>query len=103
LYFFFSHPANQYHVREYNERELINLLSQRFQIIACYGQAFVPWWLVLWPVQVFIKAFCRVLGTAKAHDFKDNLYSNRGNVEVTLKKSVFRIPKYWVISCVCPA
>jgi 2-polyprenyl-3-methyl-5-hydroxy-6-metoxy-1,4-benzoquinol methylase len=102
LYCFFGHPANQYHVREYNERELINLLSQQFHIIACYGQAFVPWWLVFWPVQVFIKAFCRVLGTAKARDFKDNLYSNRGNVEVVLKKSVFRIPKYWVISCVHP-
>jgi SAM-dependent methyltransferase len=99
LHCFFGHPADKYHVREYTEHELLNLLAQRFQIIACYGQAFVPWWLVFWPVQVFIKAFCRILGTAKARDFKDNLYSNRGNVEVTLKKSVFRIPKYWVISC----
>jgi 2-polyprenyl-3-methyl-5-hydroxy-6-metoxy-1,4-benzoquinol methylase len=99
LYRFFGHPAGKHHVREYTERELLNLLSQRFHIAACYGQAFVPWWLVFWPVQVFIKAFCRILGTIKARDFKDNLYSNRGNVEVTLKKSAFRIPKYWVISC----
>jgi 2-polyprenyl-3-methyl-5-hydroxy-6-metoxy-1,4-benzoquinol methylase len=99
LHSFFGHPANKHHVREYTERELINLLSQRFHIIACYGQAFVPWWLVFWPVQVFIKAFCRILGTTKARDFKDNLYSNRGNVEVILTISAFRIPKYWVISC----
>ncbi len=102
LYFFFGHPANKYHVREYNQRELLNLLSRRFHIIARYGQAFVPWWLVFWPVQVFIKAFCRILGTTKARDFKDNLYSNRGNVEVTLTKYTFRIPKYWVITCVLP-
>lgn len=102
LYCFFGRPANKYHVREFTERELLNLLSRCFQIIACYGQAFVPWWLVFWPVQVFIKFICRILGTTKARDFKDNLYSNRGNVEVTLKKSVFRIPKYWVISCVRP-
>jgi SAM-dependent methyltransferase len=100
MYCFFGHPANIYHVREYTERELLDLLSQRFQIAACFGQAFVPWWLVFWPVQVFIKAICRILGTTKARDFKDNLYSNRGNVEVTQKKSAFRIPKYWVISCV---
>jgi ubiquinone/menaquinone biosynthesis C-methylase UbiE len=103
LHCFFGHPANKYHVREFTERELLNLISQRFQIAACYGQAFVSWWLVFWPMQVFIKALCRILGTTKARDFKDNLYSNSGNVEVTLKKSVFRIPKYWVISCVRPA
>jgi SAM-dependent methyltransferase len=100
FYCLFGHPASKYHVREYNERELLNLLLKRFHIVACYGQAFVPWWLVFWPVQVFIKAFCRILGTTKARNFKDNLYSNGGNVEVALKKSVFRIPKYWVISCV---
>jgi ubiquinone biosynthesis O-methyltransferase len=100
MYCFFGHPANIYHVREYTEHELINTLSKRFHIVACYGQAFVPWWLVFWPVQVFIKAFCRILDTANARDFKDNLYSNRGSVEVTQKKSAFRIPKYWVISCV---
>jgi 2-polyprenyl-3-methyl-5-hydroxy-6-metoxy-1,4-benzoquinol methylase len=100
LYCYFGRPANKHHVREYTERELLNLLSTRFHIVACYGQAFVPWWLVFWPVQVFIKAVCRILGTTKARDFKDYLYSNRGNVEVTLKKSAFRIPKYWVISCV---
>jgi 2-polyprenyl-3-methyl-5-hydroxy-6-metoxy-1,4-benzoquinol methylase len=99
LHSFFGHPANKHHVREYTERELINLLSQRFHIIACYGQAFVTWWLVFWPVQIFIKAFCRILGTTKARDFKNNLYSNQGNVEVILTKSAFRIPKYWVISC----
>jgi O-antigen biosynthesis protein len=103
LYCFYGHPANKYHVREYTERELLSLLSRRFQIVACYGQAFVLWWLVFWPVQVFIKAFCRILGTTKARDFKDNLYSNRGNVEVKLKKLAFRIPKYWVICCVRPA
>jgi ubiquinone/menaquinone biosynthesis C-methylase UbiE len=102
LYCFFGRPANKHHVREYTERELLNLLSQRFRIVVCYGQAFVPWWLVFWPVQVFIKAFCRILGTTKARNFKDNLYSNEGNVEVVLKKSAFRIPKYWVISCVRP-
>jgi SAM-dependent methyltransferase len=102
LYCFFRRPANKYHVREYNERELIDLLSHRFHIKAYYGQAFVLWWFVFWPVQVFIKAACRILGTTNARDFKDNLYSNRGNVEVTLKKTGFRIPKYWVISCVRP-
>lgn len=102
LYCISRRPANKYHVREYTERELINLLSHRFQIVACYGQAFVHRLLVLWPVQVFIKTTCRILGSIKARDFKDNLYSNKGNVEVILKKSVFRIPKYWVICCIRP-
>jgi 2-polyprenyl-3-methyl-5-hydroxy-6-metoxy-1,4-benzoquinol methylase len=100
MYFFFRHPGNKYHVREYTERELLNLLSTRFQIKACYGQAFVPRWLVFWPVQFLVKSVCRILGTAKARDFKDNLYGNRGDVEVTPKISASRIPQFWVIPCV---
>jgi SAM-dependent methyltransferase len=100
MHCFFGHPANKYHVREYTEREFLNLLQTRFQIKACYGQAFVPWWLVFWPVQFFIKSFCRILGTAKARDFKDNLYSNGGNVAVTPRESASGIPKFWVVSCV---
>jgi len=100
MYFFQRHPANRHHVREYTGRQLISLLSTRFEIKARYGQAFLAWWLVFWPVQVCIKSFCRILGTAKARAFKDNLYSNGGNVEVMPKESGSRIPKYWVISCV---
>jgi 2-polyprenyl-3-methyl-5-hydroxy-6-metoxy-1,4-benzoquinol methylase len=99
MYFFQRHPANPYHIREFTGPELIGLLSTRFEIKACHGQAFLPWWLVFWPVQFCIKSFCRILGTAKARVFKDNLYSNGGNVEVMPKESVSRIPKYWVISC----
>jgi ubiquinone/menaquinone biosynthesis C-methylase UbiE len=100
MYFFLGRPANKYHVREYTERELLSLLSTRFRIKTCYGQAFVPRWLVFWPVQFLVKSFCRMLGTARARDFKDNLYDNGGNVEVIPKTSVFRIPKYWVIHCI---
>jgi 2-polyprenyl-3-methyl-5-hydroxy-6-metoxy-1,4-benzoquinol methylase len=102
MYRFTGHPANRHHVQEYTESELLDLLSSRFQIKACYGQAFVPRWLVFWPVQFVIKSFCRLLGTAKARDFKDNLYSNGGNVEVTPKVSVSGIPNYWVICCIRP-
>jgi SAM-dependent methyltransferase len=103
LYCFLGHPQNVYHFREYSERELLDLLSTRFQINACYGQAFVPWWLVFWPVQMIIKSVCRILGTNKAFAFRDNLYSNRGNVEVMPRESgSLSIPKFWVISCVRP-
>jgi ubiquinone/menaquinone biosynthesis C-methylase UbiE len=102
MYRFIGHPANKYHVREYTGRELMDLLSTRFQIQACYGQAFVSRWLVFWPVQFFVKSFCRILGPAKARDFKDNLYSNKGNVEVTPRESASGIPKFWVVSCIRP-
>ena len=42
LHCFLGHPKNPFHVREYTERELLDLLSTRFQIRACYGQGFVP-------------------------------------------------------------
>ena len=101
LYWLKRRPANQHHVREYTERELLDLLSKRFQIQAIYGQGFVARWLVFWPVQFLIKSFCRLLGTAKARDFKDKLYSNGGNVEVTAKElGRGRIPKFWLVSCV---
>jgi O-antigen biosynthesis protein len=100
MHFFLGHPRNPFHVREYDERELIHLLSSRFQIEAIFGQAFLPHWLVFWPVQVFIKAFCHILGTPNAREFKDQLYSKGGRVEVTPREGESRIPKFWVISCI---
>ena len=99
---FLGHPANPHHVREYIERELLDLLSTRFEINACYGQSFIPPLLVFWPVQVTIRTFCRILGASKARDFKDNLYSNWGNVDVKPKEMRSGIPKFWVICCVRP-
>lgn len=101
MHCFLGHPQNPYHVREYTERELLNLLSTRFQIETCYGQGFVSRPLVFWPVQFLIKAFCRILGTPKAIHFRDDLYSDGGNVEVRPKNGS-RIPKFWVISCIRP-
>jgi 2-polyprenyl-3-methyl-5-hydroxy-6-metoxy-1,4-benzoquinol methylase len=102
MYRILGRPTNKHHVREYTEVELLNLLSTRFQIEALHGQAFVPWWLVIWPVQFCIKSFCRLLGTKRARNFKDNLYTAGGNVEVLKKPSTSWIPKFWVVSCVRP-
>jgi len=101
LHCFRGRPSNSHHVREYTERELLDLLATRFEIEACYGQGFTARWLVFWPVQFFIKSFCRLLGTAGLRNFKDNLYAGGGNVEVTPKHlGRGKIPKFWVISCV---
>jgi ubiquinone biosynthesis O-methyltransferase len=99
-YWYFGHPRNPYHAREYTERELLDLLSTRFQIKACYGQAFVPQWLVFWPVQYVIRVFRGIFNTARVRDFRDNLYSDRRNYKVVPKKSGTHVPNYWVISCV---
>lgn len=102
LHCFLGHPQNPYHICEYTERELLDLLSTRFQIEACYGQGFVPRWLVFWPIQFIVKAFCRILGMTKVSNFRDALYSNWGNVEVELKGLQSGIPKFWVIACTRP-
>jgi 2-polyprenyl-3-methyl-5-hydroxy-6-metoxy-1,4-benzoquinol methylase len=102
MYRFFGRPTNKHHVREYTEHELLSLLSTRFQIEALHGQAFVPWWLVIWPVQFCIKSLCRLIGTKRARKFKDNLYTDGGNVEVLQKPSTSRIAKFWVVSCIRP-
>jgi ubiquinone/menaquinone biosynthesis C-methylase UbiE len=101
-YWYFGHPTNPYHAREYTERELLDLLSTRFQIKACYGQEFVPQWVVFWPVQYIIRVFRGIFNTAKVRAFRDNLYSNRGNYDVVPKESRTQVPNYWVISCVRP-
>jgi len=99
---FTRRPSNKYHVREWVGREFLDLLSTRFQIDSCYGQEFLSWWLVWWPIQVFIKAGCRILRSSWAREFVEVVYSNRGNVEVMPPRSRWRIPKYWVISCIRP-
>lgn len=102
LYWLFRRPQNPYHVRELSERELLKVLSRRFQIEARFAQAFVPGWLVFWPVQVAIKAFCRIVGTPTLFSFRNNLYSNGGRVEVIPAEGASGIPKFWVILCKKP-
>jgi ubiquinone/menaquinone biosynthesis C-methylase UbiE len=96
-------PANRYHIHEYTRRDLLTLLAKRFRIENWYGQAFVPRWLVLFPVQFTIKAACRMLGNAKARDFKENLYSNQHNVKVIPWPGHHAvIAKFWVVLCTRP-
>lgn len=99
LFWLFRRPQNHFHVREMSERELLKQLSSRFQIETRFGQAFVPYWLVFWPIQLIIKAFCRLVRSPALFKFRDNLYSNGGDVEVTKAETTSGIPKFWVILC----
>ena len=102
LYWLFRRPQNRFHVRELSERELLNVLSRRFQIEVRFGQAFVSRWFVFWPVQVAIKVFCRLIRSRELLKFRDDLYSNGGHVEVIVADWVSGIPKFWVILCKKP-
>jgi ubiquinone/menaquinone biosynthesis C-methylase UbiE len=102
LYWLFRRPQNHFHVRELSERELLKVLSRRFQIEVRFGQAFVPSCFVVWPVQVAIKIFCRLVQSPRLIKFRDNLYSNGGHVEVIPANGVSGIPKFWVILCKKP-
>lgn len=97
LYWLFRRAQNPYHVRELSGRELQKALSTNFDIEALFGQAFVPRWVVFWPVQVAIKTFCRILRSAALYNFRDKLYSNGGRVEVIPVNGTSSIPKFWVV------
>jgi SAM-dependent methyltransferase len=99
LYWLFRRPQNHFHVRELSERELLKVLSVFFWIETRYGQAFVPHWLVVWPVQVAIKAFCRLVRSPALIRFRDNLYTNGRSFEVIPADGASGIPKFWVVLC----
>lgn len=99
LYWLFRRPQNPFHVKELSERKLLKVLSRRFRIEARFGQAFVPRWLVIWPVQVAIKSFCRVFRSPALDRFRDSLYSNGGHVEVIPADRASGIPKFWLVLC----
>jgi SAM-dependent methyltransferase len=102
LHPFLGHPKNPFHVREYTKSEFLGLLSTRFQIKACYGQAFVPGWRVFWPIQVLIKVLCRFFGEVKGREVRDRLYNNSGHVEVVHTNKNSGIANFWVAVCIRP-
>jgi 2-polyprenyl-3-methyl-5-hydroxy-6-metoxy-1,4-benzoquinol methylase len=102
MYLFRRRPTNQFHVREYTRRELLDLLSTRFQIKGCYGQRFVPGLFVLWPVQVLLRTISRLPGMSRVRAFKDKLYSHGADAEVTPQPSGDQVAKFWVVACVRP-
>ena len=102
LHCFLGRPQNPYHVREYTERELLELLSTRFEITASYGQEFVSRWLVFWPVQFFVKVFFRLIGATKGSRLRNYIYGDRGNVAVIEKTSRTSVPNFWIFACSRP-
>jgi len=93
-------PQNPHHVREFTGQELCKALRRRFEIESLYGQAFLSRWLVAWPVQVLIKAGCRIANREGIFKWRDDVFSNQGNVEVVAAtERVSMIPKYWVVHC----
>jgi len=102
LYWLLGRPQNRFHVCELSERELLKLLSRRFQVEGRFGQGFVSRWLVFWPVQVVFKGFCRLIRSSRLFKFRDLLYSGGGQVEVIPADGVAGIPKFWVILCKKP-
>jgi len=99
LYGFTGRPANPFHVREYDEKELLEVLSAHFEIEAKYGQRFVRRWLAFWPVQFLFRLFCRLPGLQRARALKDRIYSHGAPADVT-EAPGSSIPKFWVISCI---
>ena len=97
MYLFTRRPANQFHVHEYTRTELLDLLGREFKVEECLGQGFVARWLVWWPVQFAIKTACRLLNTSRARTFKDQLYSDHGNVKVISGAGRSAIAKFWVV------
>ncbi len=101
MHCFRGRPTNPFHLREYTEAELHNLLSKHFQIKACYGQRFTRDWLVFWPVQVVLKAISRIPGMTKVRQFKDHSFSCGGDVDV-LPMPAGKVAKILVFACVRP-
>jgi ubiquinone/menaquinone biosynthesis C-methylase UbiE len=101
---FTGRPANEFHVREYNRRELVRLLSQYFKIEEMHGQNFVNGFMALLPVQLAVKPLCYFLRGLGAQKFTQRVYYDATGPDVQPERDQgWAIPRFWVVRCTKPS
>jgi O-antigen biosynthesis protein len=101
LYLLSGRPRNTFHAREFTRSELLELLTRRFEVQECLGQAYVNRALAFWPVQVFFKGFCNLLRRFGAYRFVERHYHLASGLEVRRRDK--GIARFWLVKCMKPA
>ena len=96
-------PSNPFHIREYSRRELIDLLSRRFEIVEEFGQNFANPVLCLLPIQATIKAAAYALRNFGGQRVSNALYYGGTGPIVRSARNRWGIAGYWVMLCRRPA
>jgi ubiquinone/menaquinone biosynthesis C-methylase UbiE len=96
-------PSNPFHVREYTRKELIDLLSRRFEIVEEFGQNFANPILCLLPIQAAIKAAAYALRNFGGQRVSNALYYGGTGPTVRSARNRWGIAGYWVMLCRRPA
>ena len=99
LFPFLRRPQNKFHVHEFTQRELVDLLEHDFVVHECLGQVPIHRFFAFWPVQLALKSIARVFQRIGGGRLKSAVYGDSGGVEVKRIPSKAWIPKYWVVRC----
>ena len=75
-------PNNPFHIREYTRDVFILVLREKFQVVECVGQSYIPRSLVFWPTQVALKAACYAFRSLGAYGIIDRIYHNPNSTAV---------------------
>jgi ubiquinone/menaquinone biosynthesis C-methylase UbiE len=99
LFPFIRRPQNRYHVREFTQKELVELLSSHFIVHECLGQVPIHKLFVFWPIQFVLKSLGRIFRSFGGARLKEAVYGDARGAAVERVSSRAWVPKYWVFRC----
>jgi O-antigen biosynthesis protein len=99
LFPFLGRPQNKFHIREFTQQELLELLKPYFAVKECLGQVPIHRFFVFWPIQFALKSIARIFRFLGGERLKNAIYGDGGGVTVKQMPSRAWIPKYWVVHC----
>jgi ubiquinone/menaquinone biosynthesis C-methylase UbiE len=93
-------PNNPFHLFEYTRDALLLDVRKSFDVRQMAGQSFVPRWLAFWPVQILVKAVCRLSRGIGGYTLADAWYHNPNDVDVLPVASQLALePTIFVLRC----
>jgi ubiquinone/menaquinone biosynthesis C-methylase UbiE len=91
-------PNNPFHLREYTRDEFVSVVEERFRVVECLGQNFIPNALAFWPVQVALKAACHGFRSLGAYRYIDEIYHHEASTSVeSPQEHRGRLATYWLL------
>lgn len=93
-------PNNPFHVVEYTEQSLRDVLASRFAVEDFFGQCFVSKLYSFWPLQVLLKGSCFLFRRFGAYRFIRRVYHvGSGFAVQAAALHPDAIARYWVVRC----
>jgi len=100
LYPLASKPRNPFHVEEFTDSEMREILARRFEIVEFAGQNYVRKFWTFWPWQMLVRGLCKAFRPIEKKRLISKVYYVGSGYKVEpATRHPSAIARFWVVRC----